>query len=167
MPTRQWITEALSPKREARIQSMLSEVNASKKNGHRAGDEAIAYTAGFIAVSNEGALTLSTISERTERDYSVVKRAATALHTVGFIDTSRTSDFRAGRPATIWIPRLELYEGIAISPDWQAAAGACLLAVELELTVPQAIRSAVTTSLEEIGADIPIPPHSSQSPSGG
>lgn len=140
----------ISPERRSHTQEMLDRLKNDRARHRAASKEAIAESAGFIAIS-AAPLTISTIADKTERDYSVIKRAVGALHYAGFIekDVPVTNDGNGSQP-TLLTPLQELYEGIAITPEWQDATRICTLAAMTNMTVREAVNQAVSAQLNSM-----------------
>lgn len=149
MQASQLASPEVTPAREARIQNMFDLMEQSQRGGRNVSDEAIALSAGFIAVSSQ-LLTVSEIVEKTERDYKVMLRAAAALDCAGFIEKEicPTNDGN-GKTPMLLVPTPELYEGIAMIPAWKQAAKVCLLATLLQTTTVQAVNEAVDSQLSQ------------------
>ncbi len=156
MQTSRFITKAITESRQAYIFDLLDRLETNQTRGAYVSSGAVAESVGFIAVSSEP-LTVSEVAAKTERDYNVVKRAAVALNNAGFIDKNLdTKNDGNGRPPALLIPNIELYEGIALKPDWQATARICMLATLRGVTIGEAIDQAVCNQLGQRGLVIPV-----------
>lgn len=150
MITDRFIDGPLEPSRERYIQSMLEEVQMGKTVSS-VGNQAIAYVAGFIAINHESPLITKDLEGLLETSFIVATRAANSLDKGGFINRKTTGPKINGKKASkLLIPEPELYEAIAITPDWQRATRICVLATELGLTVGQAIDTAIRNSLDSL-----------------
>lgn len=151
MLTERLITTELDPERQDHVQQMFDRLQISKTRGKEVGAEAVAYSAGFIAI-NATPLTISAIAEKTARDYCIIKRAVHALDDAGFIEKDASSrNTGNGKPPVLLLPKPELYEGIAITPSWQSATRACILATMLDVPVNEALDAAVSAQLSQRG----------------
>lgn len=145
-----FIDGPLEPTREQHIQAMLDEVQIGRATSS-VGNQATAYVAGFIAINYKNPLITKDLEGLLETSFIVATRAANSLDKGGFINRKITGPKINGKKASkLLIPEPELYEAIAITPDWQRATRICVLATELGLTVGQAIDTAIRNSLDSL-----------------
>ncbi|MEK7625872.1 MAG: hypothetical protein AAB423_00755 [Patescibacteria group bacterium] len=144
-----FIDGPLEPSRKRHIQSMFDEIHMGRAVSS-VGNQAVAYVAGFIAINHENPLVTKDLENLLDTSFVVATRAANSLDRAGFINREVLAPKAHGKRSKLLIPQPELYEAIAITPEWKRATRICVLATELDLTVNQTIDATIRASLNSL-----------------